>query len=319
MKNPTCMTLLSLASLSMIAIGETAPAPEATKALPPKVQSLIAKLPKGSTHHLDVAYVPGTKPGAKPDSVQTLDLYVPAGKGPFPLVFWIHGGGWHSGDKLESGINLALKFLPKGFALASINYRLTGDAPFPAQIEDCNAALAYLRQRADTYRIDSNRVGTLGHSAGAHLAALMACTGNEKRFSPDAQQPLGVQAAVCWAIPADLDRDRGQWPKTSMMHNAGDRPLWKFFPSNGYDGEFARMASPASYVHAGVPPIHIVHGQLDDLVPPGQAMAFAESLKKFGAPMTLRMVPDLGHNVMNAKSVDEAVSFFTRVLKADKS
>ena len=104
-----------------------------------------------------------------------------------------------------------------------------------------------------------------------------------------------------------------------MMHNGVDAPLWGLFPNRRYDGEFARMASPASYVHAGVPPIHIVHGQLDDLVPPGQAMAFAESLKKVGAPMTLRMVPDLGHNVMNAKSVDEAVSFFTRVLKADKS
>jgi dipeptidyl aminopeptidase/acylaminoacyl peptidase len=75
------------------------------------------------------------------------------------------------------------------------------------------------------------------------------------------------------------------------------------------------MASPASYAHADVPPIHIVHGQIDELVPPGQALAFAESLKKAGVSMTLRIVPDLGHNVMNARTIDEAVGFFTHVLR----
>jgi acetyl esterase/lipase len=307
---PAAMVFLALISFSRFAVGQTTP-----EAGPGKIDGLIAKLPEGSRHHLDLAYVAGTRPGSKPESVQTLDLYVPTGKGPFPLVFWIHGGGWHSGDKLESGINHALKFLPKGFALASINYRLTGDAPFPAQIEDCNAALAFLRQYAEDYRIDPDRVGMLGHSAGAHLAALMACTGKQKRFSKNPNVSFRVQAAVCWALPADLDRDRGQWPRTSMMYNAGDRPLWKLFPNNVYDGEFARMASPASYAHADVPPIHIVHGQIDELVPPGQALAFAESLKKAGVSMTLRIVPDLGHNVMNAGTIDEAVGFFTHVLR----
>lgn len=318
MKKSTGMTLLALAGLSMVATGQTRQGHEATQSVPPKIQQLIEKLPAGSSHNLNVAYVSGIQSGTKPNSLQTLDLYVPHGKGPFPLVFWIHGGGWHSGDKLESGIHLALKFLPKGFALASINYRLTADSVFPAQIEDCNAALAYLRHRADSYRIDPNRVGTLGHSAGAHLAALMACTGNEKRFSSDQQASLRVQASVCWAIPADLDRDRGKWPATSMMHNAASAALWGFFPSKRYDGEFARMASPASYVHANVPPVLIVHGQQDELVPPGQALAFTESLKKAGVPVTLRLVSNRGHDVMNEESINEAIGFFTRILKSDK-
>lgn len=318
MKKSAGMTLLVLVSLSLIAAGQTKQAHEATQAVPPKIHQLMAKLPAGSSRNLNVAYVPGAQPGTKPGSMQNLDLYVPAGKGPFPLVFWIHGGGWHSGDKLESGIHLALKFLPKGFALASINYRLTADSPFPAQIEDCNAALAYLRHRAYSYRIDPDRVGTLGHSAGAHLAALMACTGNEKRFSTDPKASLRVQASVCWATPADLDRDRGKWPATSMMYNAASAPLWGFFPNKRYDGEFARMASPASYVHADVPPVFMVHGQQDELVPPGQALAFAESLKKAGVPVTLRVFPNSGHGVMNAESIDEAIGFFTRTLKSDK-
>ena len=278
------------------------------------IRRLIAKLPPGSKHHPDLDYVPGTKPGEKPGSAQNLDLYVPPGEGPFPLVFWIHGGGWHSGSK-DNGINLALKFLPKGFALASINYRLTSDAPFPAQIEDCNGALAYLRQHAGKYQIDSQRVGTLGHSAGAHLAALMAVTGEGKRFSPGSTESVRVQAAVCWATPADLDRERGDWPKTSMMHNRPEAPLWRFFPGNKYDEAFAREASPASYVHPGAPPMIVVHGAKDELVPPGQALAFAEALKKAGVDVTLRIDPDRGHDVMNAASVDEAIAFFKRTLK----
>lgn len=318
MKKSTATGFAALIGMTLLAAGQTKSEQKEVAPLPSEIRNLTTKLPDGSSHYLDVAYVPGTSPGTKPDSVQTLDLYVPAGKGPFPLVFWIHGGGWHSGEKLESGIHLALKFLPEGFALASVNYRLTGDAPFPAQIEDCNAALDFLRHRSVSYRIDPDRVGALGHSAGAHLAALMACTGNGNRFSSNPQASHRVQAAVCWAIPADLDRDRGQWPATSMMYNAVSAPLWGFFPNKRYDGEFARMASPASYVHADVPPMLMVHGQKDDLVPPGQALAFAESLKKAGVPITLRLVPDRGHDVMNAVSINEGIRFFTSVLKPDK-
>jgi dienelactone hydrolase len=278
-------------------------------------RNLLAKLPPGSTNHLDVVYVAGAKPCLKPDSVQTLDLFVPPGKGPFPLVFWIHGGGWHSGGKENSGIHLAQKFLPKGLALASINYRLTADAPFPAQIEDCNAALIYLRQHAAAYHLDADRVGAVGHSAGAHLAALMAVTGDSRRFSPNSGHSVRVQAAVCWATPADLDRDRGDWPKTSMMYNGTNAPLWGLFPDKSYDGSFARTASPASYVHPSGPPMIIVHGAQDKLVPPGQAVAFADALKKSGVEVTLRVDPYHGHDVMNAASVDEAVAFFGLTLK----
>ena len=120
------------------------------------------------------------------------------------------------------------------------------------------------------------------------------------------------------SAPADLDRERGVWPKTSMMYNGTNAPLWAFFPGKGYDAEFARMASPASYVHSGVPPMIIVHGARDDLVPPGQAVTFAEALKMAGVPVTLRIDPDYGHDVMNATAVDEAVAFFQRTLKPAK-
>lgn len=291
---------------------------EASNGISNDIRALVTKLPRGGSFHWDIAYVAGTKPGLKPDSVQTLDLFVPPGKGPFPLIFWIHGGGWHSGGKEKSGVHLALKFLPKGFAIASINYRLTADAPFPAQIEDCNAALIYLRKHAAEYQLDADRVGALGHSAGAHLAAIMAVTGDGHLFSPKREASVRVQAAVCWATPADLDRDRGDWPKTSMMFNDTNAPLWAFFPGKVYDGAFARTASPASYVHPGVSPLIIVHGAQDKLVPSGQAVAFAEALKKAGVAVTLRVDPDHGHDVMNATSIDEAVAFFQRTLQPAK-
>ncbi len=278
-----------------------------------EVEALLPKLPQGNTHLLDLPYVEGTRASGKPDSIQTLDLFVPPGPGPFPLVIWIHGGGWHSGGKESSGAQMATAFLLKGFALASLNYRLVADAPFPAQVEDCNAALAWLRQRATKYHLDPNRIGVAGHSAGAHLAALMAVTGDSPRYARNAPGDLRVQAAVCWAIPADLDVVRGQWPKNSFL--VGPQSLARFFfPKAVYDADFAREASPSSYIHAGLPPILIVHGAKDDIVPVGQARAFAEGLKNAGNEVVFRVDPTHDHNVMTALSIREALAFFQETL-----
>ena len=99
-----------------------------------------------------------------------------------------------------------------------------------------------------------------------------------------------------------------------MMYNGTNAPLWALFPDKSYDGSFARTASPATYVHPGVPPMLIVHGAQDKLVPPGQAVAFAEALKRVDVKVSLRVDPDHGHDVMNARSTDEAMAFFQRIL-----
>src|SRR5260221_1279844 len=201
-----------------------------------EVEKLIAQLPAGSSHFQDVTYVGNAQPGVDPDSRQTLDLFVPPGNGPFPLIVWIHGGGWHGGGKEASGISLAKSFLPKGFALATVDYRYVQDACFPAQIDDCNSALVWLRKNAAQYHLDPDHVGVVGHSAVAHLAALMAVTGDTKEFSQDPVS-VRVQAAVCWATPADLDRDRGQWPAKAFIINPKD-PYMKFYPNGTYDAAF---------------------------------------------------------------------------------
>ena len=277
-------------------------------------EQLLVRLPSGSSHFMDLTYVDGAKPRPDTDSKQTLDLFVPPGSGPFPLIIWIHGGGWQGGSNELSGIEFAGDFLPHGFALASLDYRFVQDASFPAPIEDCKSALLWLKKNAAQYHLDAGRVGVCGESAGAHLAALLAVTGDSAKFSSDPAADLRIQAAICWATPADLDRDRGHWPLQSVLYHPED-PLFKAFPHGIYDVALADRYSPASYVHTGVPPMIIVHGAKDELVPLGQAQTFAENLKKAGNDVTFRIDPEHGHGVLSAATKAEAVTFFERTLE----
>ena len=135
-----------------------------------------------------------------------LDLFIPEkAEGPMPLVVWIHGGGWRSGSKENCR---ALGLTEYGFAVASINYRLTDVAMFPAQIHDCKAAIRFLRANAKQHRIDPNRIGVWGSSAGAHLAALMGVTNGNKEVEGNigkyTQTSSDVQAVCDWCGPTDF-------------------------------------------------------------------------------------------------------------------
>ncbi|HEX4084913.1 MAG TPA: alpha/beta hydrolase [Chthoniobacteraceae bacterium] len=274
--------------------------------------AMLPKLPAGTVKIIDQSYVDQEKRGIDPSSSQKLDLFVPPGDGPFPLVVNIHGGGWHAGGK-EGGIGMAMTYIPKGFALASITYRWVQDAPFPAQIDDCNAALAWLRAHAAEYHLDPDKIGVSGHSAGAHLCALIAATGDTHTFK-NAQK---VQAAVCYSGPFDMDRDRGNWPHNSFLWNPRDK-MMSFFPGgNGYDATVARQASPETYVHAGMPPILIFNGDQDRLVPTGQAQVFANDLKKAGVDVTFHLEPGKDHGTaVNPQSRAEALAFFQKNLQS---
>lgn len=270
----------------------------------------LPKIPQAAIKLVDQCYLENEVRGFSPDSSQKLDLFVPSGEGPFPLLVNIHGGGWHSGGK-EGGIALARSYLPKGIAVASLTYRLVKDAAFPAQIEDCNAAIAWLRTHAQEYRLDPGKIAVTGHSAGAHLCALIAATGDKTIF----KNPQKVQAAVCASGPFDLDRDRGQWPEKSFLRNERD-PMFPFFPNKVYDAAFARYASPQSYIHAGMPPMYIVHGDSDRLVPLGQAQVFAEDLKKAGVEVTWRATAGRDHgNVIDEQTKAEVTAFIVKHLK----
>lgn len=280
------------------------------------MQHSLAPLPSGTLRLLNQAYVPDAEAGHHPDSIQALDLFVPAGPGPFPLILWIHGGGWHSGGRQPEGSELAGTFIPHGFALAAIGYRLTPDAPFPAQIEDCGHALAWLRRHAAEHRIDPQRIGVVGHSAGAHLTALLATGTAGAGFAETGAGP--IQAAVCWSPPFDLDRERGSWPVNMFVWNPEDKFSTTFFPGGAYDAAFARRASPASYIHGALPPMLVVHGACDTVVPLTPVKDFVKQCRSAGADVTLHIDAKLGHNTMNEKSKDDALRFLLRILRPER-
>ena len=277
-------------------------------------RELASQLPAETTLAFDQPYIPGADCEAAFNSNQTLDLYVPSGPGPFPLIIWIHGGGW---SQFNKDVDFASQVLSRGFALASLDYRLTSDKfPFPAQIEDCIAALVWLRQSGAQYRVDADRIGLIGHSAGAHLSALLGTIGGANPFASPTGVSTGVQAAVLWSGPLDLGRERGKWPTDSFPWDPDDIFSRLFFPDGVYDEEFAQWASPASYIRAGLPPMLIVHGAEDTIVPPGQAITFAEDLERSGAKVKIRIQEGTGHDLPSPDNHAEALQFFESVLKA---
>ncbi len=185
-------------------------------------------------------------------TVLTLDLYRPEEvSGSLPVIVWVHGGGWRRGRKEKCP---AVALVQDGFAVASINYRLTSTAPFPAQIEDCKAAVRWLRANASTYHLDPDRVGVWGHSAGGHLAALLGTSGGvpELEGSGDNMQYSSRVQAVCdSAGPADLLALTNVGPKrVSAIEGLLGGPVEK-------DKAKAIAASPIHYVSKDDPPFLI--------------------------------------------------------------
>src|SRR4051794_4436800 len=153
-------------------------------------------IPEGTKVVKDLAYGPHER--------HKLDLYVPPGNGPLPLVIWVHGGGWEKGSKAGGGP--ALDLLAKGYAVAAINYRLSQHAVFPAQIEDCKAAVRFLRSIAKEYDRDPDHFGAWGASAGGHLVALLGTTDDQAFPAGPGEKQLssGVQAVCDWFGPSDF-------------------------------------------------------------------------------------------------------------------
>lgn len=272
--------------------------------------NLVSK-PHRATLLLDQSYGPQ---GGEFAEANSLDLYVPEGPGSFPLIVWIHGGGWHSGNK---DIDFATAYLREGFAFASLNYRLTRNGhPFPAQIQDCSEALLWLFRHAEDHRIDTKRIGLLGHSAGAHLAALLAM--NEGQFPFAMAERIPVQASVLWSLPADLARERGDWPPNTFVWNPRDLFCQTFFPGGAYEEDFANWASPMSYLNKHAAPLLIVHAEQDTLVPIEPTRSFTERLGDLGVSATFRPIPNAGHSIITDSLHTEAIAFFRACFSGDK-
>lgn len=274
-----------------------------------------ASLPEGVKALRDLAYVENGHERHK------LDLYLPEkAEGLLPLVIWIHGGGWQNGSK-EGCPPARQGYLARGYAVASLNYRLSGHAVFPAQIEDCKAAIRWLRVHANEYGIDPDRFGVWGSSAGGHLVALLGTSVGEKRFDVGAN--LGVSSrvqAVCdYYGPSDLTQmDAHAVPGARLKHDLPDSPEAKLIGGAVQENkEKAARASPLTYVTTNMPPFLIVHGDADPTVPFHQSELLFDALQKAGGTVHLHCIKGAGHGRgFGGKEIGERVNaFFDRWLK----
>jgi acetyl esterase/lipase len=276
-----------------------------------------------SAEHLGVAY-------AAASPTQVLDLWVPAAAGPVPLVIYVHGGAWQAGDRTEVRTKRAA-LLDAGFAVASVDYRLSGEATWPAQIQDVKAAVRHLRANAAGYGLDPDRFATWGSSAGGHLVAVLGTTGGRTTGlddltlgNPDTSS--AVQAVVAWYPPVDLDRmqsmeDEGVPCDPRFDHSSASSPESRLLGDLvGTIPEQVDSADPtwwlASAAPGAVPPFSIAHGDADCVVPVGQSQLLADALVAAQVPVELTIEPGWVHvdPRFDARLLTPTVEWLTEVL-----
>jgi acetyl esterase/lipase len=241
---------------------------------------------------------------------QKLDLYLPKDGASLPLIINIHGGAFRAGSK-ENGV--PLEYLAEGYAVASINYRLSQHAIFPAQLQDCKAAVRWLRANAKQYRLDPNRFAAYGSSAGGHLAAMLGATGDIKDLEagPHLDQSSRVQAVVDYFGPTDFLQMDAHRPPNGMVHDTPDSPESQLIGGPIQENkEKTARANPITYVTSNAPPFLICHGDADPLVPCHQSELLAAALKKAGVPVTFYVVKGAGHGRFNDPKVPELTRGF---------
>jgi acetyl esterase/lipase len=299
------MRRLWIPILAIVAAGMATPAAAKTRDYPTSdAPSLVDVYPdrvtrwKGSVTSLaDVTY--STLPGFRP---MTIDIYMPPKKGgPKPLILYIHGGGWVAGHTRHSG---ALSNFPavlaslasEGFVVASLEYRLAGEAPFPAQLQDSRAAIRFLKANAARYGLDPARVGVWGGSAGGHLAALTAMSCGDTTMDPS-PAPAGsecVQSVVTWYGVFDF----APLMKAAADQNGGNAPenmLLRCAPANCAADRVASV-SPAAYIDVSDPPILMIHGEEDKVVNVSQSRNAEALFLAAGVPVQSLYIPGVDHS-----------------------
>lgn len=224
-----------------------------------------------------------------------LDLHVPSGDGPFPVITWCRGSGWLADNGRQGADRLAQVAGPAGFAVAGVTIRSSAQAVFPAQRDDIADALEFLRTNGSRYGIDGGRIVTAGESSGGWAAAMGALTtdlvsGSVTFYPPtdllamDSQMPPGAIAEFAGFPDGPHGHDHPRSPESKLL--GGTLPEVP---------ETARAASPLFAVHPAAPPFLVLHGGQDRIVPPEQGRSFAAALAAAGVPVDLHVLPAAGH------------------------
>lgn len=224
------------------------------------------------------------------DPLQTLDLYFPESGGPWPLIFYVHGGSWMEGDKAEGegwrGMN------EQGYLVASVNYRMAAQGKFPIMIEDVKCAVRYLRAHSAQYNLDPKRISAVGASAGGHLVGLLGTTDESAGWDegPYAEQSSAVQAVVSMAGIFDMT--------TKLPSGINGSIYYVFGKLAGEDAppEMA-AASPVHHIDGSEPPFLLLHGDNDGVVPYEQSVIMHEALLEAGVDSTLIIVEEGNHSL----------------------
>ena len=238
-----------------------------------------------------------------------MDLFIPTNRirTPTPAIPWIHGGGWERGDK--NGNSGALFLADEGFVTASLFYRLSGDSPFPADIEDCKCAIRFLRANATKFDLDPDRIGVAGASAGGHLAELVATaplsaglegTGGLRNTSSEVQAASAYHGASDFTVGA-----------TQFQHHTGQVIVKLFRGTENEKPELYRKASPIFYVSKNAPPLLLAHGEEDDLVPFDQSVRMAAAYRRVGLQAEFIEIKNAGHDFQttSAESISPSVEY----------
>jgi acetyl esterase/lipase len=230
---------------------------------------------------------------------QVLDIYLPEqpSEKPLPLMIWIHGGAWMAGSQANPP---ALYLVRKGFAVASVQYRFSKDAIWPAQSYDCKAAIRFLRANAAKYHFDPERFAVGGDSAGGHLAAFIGTSGDVKEMEGDlgnTNVSSRVQAVVDWFGPTDVTLMAEQGgPHSVIKHNDATSPESLLMGGPVQEKkDLARTANPLTYIDKNDPPFLIMHGDKDQLVPHEQSVILAKALIDAGVEVTMKTLPGAAH------------------------
>jgi acetyl esterase/lipase len=277
-------------------------------------------------------------PYATESDAQKLDIYLPSGSTePYPVVVWMHPGGFYEGDKGGGGTldplimvdmtRIAEPLLERGYAAVSINYRLSHEAPFPALVFDAKASIRWIRANAARYGFDRERIAAWGSSAGGYLAALLATSGGavglEDLSLGNSDEPSRICAAVDWYGPTDfleMDSQHIQIGQNAW-HDDAESPESRLMGGPlQMLSEKCKASSPITYIGPGCAPIYIQHGKNDDIVPYLQSVVFTERLRSVAGSekVILEVIENTGHadlSFFTRENVNKALDFLDRFMK----
>lgn len=243
-------------------------------------------------------------------------------KNPMPAIIYVHGGGWSGGAK-EGGLTICTYLAKKGYFCATIEYRLTGEATWPAQIQDCKCAIRWMRAHVREYNVDPNRIGVAGDSAGGHLVAMLGTSGDARILEGKGGWPeysSRVNAVCDWFGPTDF-----MWYYNYAKDNVLLSEIFK--DQDGLDvlsklvgGKFwerpgiCRQSSPLSYVSKDDPPFLIMQGDKDPIVPMVQSEMLDKALREAGVDCKLVIMKGCGHGFPSPDAYKIVADFFDEKL-----